>query len=105
MPTAARLNDKGTQYDDYYETVSIASSPTVFIDGLPVARMGDAVDCGGGGNMTRMKSGKASKVRKVDRVGKRRFELHHIDEVANRGDVYNVDNLRVNTILTYTGDL
>lgn len=28
-----------------------------------------------------------------------------IDEVANRGDVYNVDNLRVNTILTYTGDL
>ncbi|EKE2789553.1 PAAR domain-containing protein [Salmonella enterica] len=47
MPTAARLNDKGTQHDDYYETVSIASSPTVFIDGLPVARMGDAVDCGG----------------------------------------------------------
>ncbi|ENU0373773.1 hypothetical protein ACE6YA_002150 [Salmonella enterica] len=55
--------------------------------------------------MTRVKSGKASKVRKVDRVGKRRFELHYIDEVANRGDVYNVDNLRVNTILTYTGDL
>ncbi|WP_176204864.1 PAAR domain-containing protein, partial [Salmonella enterica] len=59
MPTAARLNDKGTQHDDYYETVSIASSPTVFIDGLPVARMGDAVDCGGEVNMTRMKSGKA----------------------------------------------
>lgn len=55
--------------------------------------------------MTRVKSGKASKVRKVDRVGKRRFELHHIDEVANRGDVYNVDNPRVNTIMTYTGDL
>lgn len=55
--------------------------------------------------MTRMKSGKASKVRKVDRVGKQGFELHHIDEVANRGDVYNVDNPRVNTILTYTGDL
>lgn len=47
MPTAVRLNDKGTQYDDYYETVIIAGSPTVFIDGLPVARMGDAVDCGG----------------------------------------------------------
>lgn len=47
MPTAARLNDKGTQYDDYYETVSIAGSPTVFIDGLSVARMGDAVDYGG----------------------------------------------------------
>ncbi|WP_241524720.1 PAAR domain-containing protein, partial [Salmonella enterica] len=48
MPTTARLNDKGTQYDDYYETVSIAGLPTVFIDGLPVARMSDAVDCGGG---------------------------------------------------------
>lgn len=55
--------------------------------------------------MTRVKSGKASKVRKVDRVRKQGFELHHIDEVANRGDVYNVDNLRVSTILTYTGDL
>ncbi|EJP6754278.1 hypothetical protein NVT07_001197 [Salmonella enterica] len=104
MPTAARLNDKGTQYDDYHETVSIAGSPTVFIDGLPVARMSDAVDWRGG-YMTRVKSGKASKVRKVDRVGKQGFELHHIDEVANRGDVYNVDNPRVNTILTYTGDL
>ncbi|WP_080082321.1 hypothetical protein [Salmonella enterica] len=57
------------------------------------------------GNYEGISQGKASKVRKVDRVGKRRFELHHIDEVANRGDVYNVDNLRVNTILTYTGDL
>ncbi len=47
MPTAARLNDKGTQHDDYYETVSIAGSPMVFIDGLSVARMSDAVDCGG----------------------------------------------------------
>ncbi|PZM42358.1 hypothetical protein FG654_023310 [Salmonella enterica subsp. enterica serovar Derby] len=105
MPTAARLNDKGTQHDSYYETVSIASSPTAFIDDLPAARTGDGMDCDGVVNMTRVKSGKASKVRKVDRVGKRRFELHHIDEVANRGDVYNVDNPRVNTILTYTGDL
>ncbi|EIS2186940.1 PAAR domain-containing protein, partial [Salmonella enterica] len=32
---------------DYYETVSIAGSPMVFIDGLSVARMSDAVDCGG----------------------------------------------------------
>ncbi|EDU0975925.1 hypothetical protein DBN05_002435 [Salmonella enterica subsp. enterica serovar Anderlecht] len=47
MPTTARLNDKGTQYDDYYETVIIAGSPMVFIDGLSVARMSDAVDCGG----------------------------------------------------------
>ncbi|MCU6177107.1 PAAR domain-containing protein, partial [Citrobacter cronae] len=25
----------------------IAGSPTVFIDGLPAARSGDAIDCGG----------------------------------------------------------
>lgn len=104
MPTAARLNDKGTQYDDYYETVSIAGSPRYLLTACPlpewVMRWTVA-----GVNMTRMKSSKASKVRKVDRVGKQGFEFHHIDEVANRGDVYNVDNLRVNTILTYTGDL
>ncbi|EBR0111471.1 hypothetical protein DNU26_22655, partial [Salmonella enterica subsp. houtenae serovar Houten] len=41
MPTAARLSDKGTQHDGYYETVITAGSPTVFIDGLPAARMGD----------------------------------------------------------------
>lgn len=47
MPIAARLNDKGNQHDGYYETVVIAGSPTVFIDGLPASRTGDAVDCGG----------------------------------------------------------
>ncbi|ECF1703825.1 hypothetical protein E1B77_23380 [Salmonella enterica subsp. enterica] len=47
MPTAARLSDKGTQHDGYYETVITAGSPTVFIDGKPAARTGDAVDCGG----------------------------------------------------------
>ena len=36
MPTAARFSDKGTQHDGYYETVIIAGSPTVFIDGLSV---------------------------------------------------------------------
>lgn len=46
MPTGARLSDKGTWHDGYYETVIIADSPTIFIDGLPVARTGDAVDCG-----------------------------------------------------------
>lgn len=35
MPTAARLSDKGTQHDGYYETVITAGSPTVFIDGRP----------------------------------------------------------------------
>ncbi|EDW1644271.1 hypothetical protein EK69_004582 [Salmonella enterica subsp. enterica] len=47
MPTAARLSDKGTQHDGYQETAIIAGSPTIFIDGLPAARTGDAVDCGG----------------------------------------------------------
>ncbi|EHL3470826.1 PAAR domain-containing protein [Salmonella enterica] len=47
MPTAARLGDKETRHDGYYETVITAGSPTVFIDGLPAARTGDTVDCGG----------------------------------------------------------
>ena len=41
MPLAARLNDKGNQHDGYRETVIIAASSTVFIDGLPAARQGD----------------------------------------------------------------
>ena len=41
MPTAARLSDKGTQHDGYYEIAIIAGSSTVFIDGLPAARQGD----------------------------------------------------------------
>ncbi|ECA8973243.1 hypothetical protein ETB55_23495, partial [Salmonella enterica subsp. enterica serovar Omuna] len=41
MPTAARLGDKGTQHDGYYETAIIAGSSTVFIDSLPAARQGD----------------------------------------------------------------
>ncbi|EDS4738588.1 hypothetical protein B0C58_004623, partial [Salmonella enterica subsp. enterica serovar Oranienburg] len=41
MPAAARLNDKGTEHDGYHETVITAGSPTVLIDGLPAARMGD----------------------------------------------------------------
>ena len=41
MPLAAKLTDKGTQHDGYYETMITAGSPTVFIDGLPAARQGD----------------------------------------------------------------
>ena len=37
MPLAAKLTDKGTQHDGYYETVITAGSSTVFIDGLPTA--------------------------------------------------------------------
>ncbi len=35
MPLAAKLTDKGTQHDGYYETVITAGSSTVFIDGHP----------------------------------------------------------------------
>ncbi len=35
MLLAAKLTDKGTQHDGYYETVITAGSSTVFIDGLP----------------------------------------------------------------------
>ncbi|MGE1177577.1 S-type pyocin domain-containing protein [Pseudomonas sp. BW7P1] len=46
----------------------------------------------------RMRKGKAPRVRKADSVGGRRsYELHHLEKVSEGGDVYNVDNLRVNT--------
>ncbi|MGB7799597.1 type VI secretion system PAAR protein [Buttiauxella sp.] len=41
MSLAAKLNDKGSQHDGYRETVITAGSPTVSIDGLPAARMGE----------------------------------------------------------------
>ncbi|MBD8270482.1 MULTISPECIES: S-type pyocin domain-containing protein [Pseudomonas fluorescens group] len=49
-------------------------------------------------NRDRMITGKAAKSRKADAVGKRSsFELHHIDEVAKGGDIYNIENMRVLT--------
>ena len=49
-------------------------------------------------NVDRMREGKAPKARYRDRVGKRgSFELHHTDEVAKGGKVYDVDNLNVVT--------
>ncbi|WP_170837203.1 S-type pyocin domain-containing protein, partial [Pseudomonas indica] len=49
-------------------------------------------------NQKRMLKGKAPKVREADRVGGREsYELHHVESVAQGGQVYNVDNLRVNT--------
>ena len=41
MSLAAKIADKGTQHDGYNETVITAGSPTVSIDGLPAARLGD----------------------------------------------------------------
>jgi hypothetical protein len=49
-------------------------------------------------NVDRMREGKAPKARYRDRAGKRSsFELHHADEVAKGGKVYDVDNLNVVT--------
>jgi hypothetical protein len=49
-------------------------------------------------NVSRMKAGRAPRVRKADRVGGRlSYELHHLDSVSKGGEVYDVDNLRVNT--------
>lgn len=41
MPVASKLGDKGTEHNGYHETAIIAGSPTVSIDGLPAARLGD----------------------------------------------------------------
>ncbi|MFW0758160.1 HNH endonuclease [Pseudomonas sp. H11T01] len=49
-------------------------------------------------NVSRMRTGRAPRVRKADRVGGRlSYELHHLDKVSEGGDVYDIDNLRVNT--------
>jgi len=49
-------------------------------------------------SVDRMRKGKAPRVRKADSVGGRRsYELHHLEKVSEGGDVYDVDNLRVNT--------
>ncbi|AZE49666.1 Colicin E3 [Pseudomonas chlororaphis] len=49
-------------------------------------------------NIQRMKSGYAPKARRQDHIGKKRsFELHHVDQVSEGGEVYNIDNLRVTT--------
>ncbi|WDH25297.1 S-type pyocin domain-containing protein [Pseudomonas chlororaphis] len=49
-------------------------------------------------NIQRMKNGYAPKARRQDHIGKKRsFELHHVDQVSEGGEVYNIDNLRVTT--------
>lgn len=49
-------------------------------------------------NVGRMRTGRAPRVRKADRVGGRlSYELHHLEKVSEGGGVYDVDNLRINT--------
>ncbi|HBC3474366.1 TPA: S-type pyocin domain-containing protein [Vibrio parahaemolyticus] len=46
-----------------------------------------------------IQNGDAPFCRAKDQVGKRgRFELHHIIQIQHGGDVYNIDNLRINTV-------
>jgi len=72
---------------------------------LTVANDSELVQQFSAQNISRMKAGKAPKVRRGDAAqsranAKRRrdsFELHHVEEIQNGGDVYNIDNLRVTT--------
>ncbi|KOY02181.1 S-type pyocin domain-containing protein [Pseudomonas nunensis] len=49
-------------------------------------------------NVSRMRTGRAPRVREADSVGGRlSYELHHLEKVSEGGGVYDVDNLRVNT--------
>ncbi|UCP11686.1 S-type pyocin domain-containing protein [Pseudomonas sp. MM213] len=49
-------------------------------------------------NIGRMRTGRAPRVRKADRVGGRlSYELHHLEKISAGGGVYDVDNLRINT--------
>ena len=46
----------------------------------------------------RMRSGKAPRARLVDIAGSRlSHEIHHVELISEGGEVYNVDNLRINT--------
>lgn len=45
-----------------------------------------------------MRSGKAPRARLVDIAGSRlSHEIHHVELISEGGEVYNVDNLRINT--------
>lgn len=49
-------------------------------------------------NVSRMRTGRAPRVRETDSVGGRlSYERHHLEKVSEGGGVYDVDNLRVNT--------
>ncbi|WP_230683712.1 S-type pyocin domain-containing protein [Pseudomonas lundensis] len=49
-------------------------------------------------SLSRMQEGKAPRARDGDMVGKRQTHgIHHVEQVSEGGEVYNVDNLRVNT--------
>ncbi|WP_323561590.1 hypothetical protein [Pseudomonas sp. Dout3] len=49
-------------------------------------------------DLDRMRAGSAPRATEVDMVGMRQsHEIHHVELISEGGEVYNVDNLRVNT--------
>ncbi|WP_124313820.1 S-type pyocin domain-containing protein [Pseudomonas chlororaphis] len=49
-------------------------------------------------DLDRMRAGKAPRAREVDMAGRRQsHEIHHVELISEGGEVYNVNNLRVNT--------
>ena len=49
-------------------------------------------------DLVRMRGGGAPRAREIDMVGKRQsHDIHHVEQISEGGEVYNVDNLRVNT--------
>ncbi|EGU37715.1 PAAR domain-containing protein [Vibrio scophthalmi] len=47
MPKAARIGDIASAHGCFPLTPIIAGSGDVFINGIPAARLGDAIGCGG----------------------------------------------------------
>jgi len=48
-------------------------------------------------DLVRMRGGGAPRAREVDMVGMRQsHDIHHVEQISEGGEVYNVDNLRVN---------
>lgn len=49
-------------------------------------------------NLTEMRSGRAPFVKKEDRVGGQvKFELHHVTYISKKGEVFDIDNIRIVT--------
>ena len=49
-------------------------------------------------DLVRMRGGGAPRAREIDMAGKRQsHDIHHVEQISEGGEVYNVDNLRVNT--------
>ncbi|MBN3131922.1 HNH endonuclease [Pectobacterium brasiliense] len=55
-------------------------------------------------NQTMIRAGNSPFAIPEEQVGKRkRFEIHHVKNIQHSGEVYNIDNLRVNTPKNHIG--